>query len=80
MNDTAKLYCVTPPDEKQLKGIKEFLRRTYGGEPEVEIISDPSLVGGFRLEYRGNVYDWSARNWINRSVEKSDKSAARGPR
>ena len=77
MNDTAKLYCVTPPDEKQLKGIKEFLRRTYGGEPEVEIISDPSLVGGFRLEYRGNVYDWSARNWINRSVEKSDKSAAR---
>ena len=77
MNDTAKLYCVTPPDEKQLKGIKEFLRRTYGGEPEVEIISDPSLVGGFRLEYRGNVYDWSARNWINRSAEKSDKSAAR---
>ena len=77
MNDTAKLYCVTPPDEKQLKGIKEFLRRTYGGEPEVEIISDPSLVGGFRLEYRGNMYDWSARNWINRSVEKSDKSAAR---
>ena len=77
MNDTAKLYCVTPPDEKQLKGIKEFLRRTYGGEPEVEIISDPSLVGGFRLEYRGNIYDWSARNWINRSVEKSDKSAAR---
>ena len=77
MNDTAKLYCVTPPDEKQLKGIKEFLRRTYGGEPEVEIISDPSLVGGFRLEYRGNVYDWSARNWINRSVDKSDKSAAR---
>lgn len=66
MNEKAKLYCITPPDERQLKGLGDFLQRTYGVRPEIEIIKDASVVGGFRLEYGGNVYDWSARNWIGK--------------
>ncbi|HIR66686.1 MAG TPA: F0F1 ATP synthase subunit alpha [Candidatus Coproplasma avicola] len=66
MNKTAKLYCITPPDERQLKGLGDFLERTFGTRPKIEIIKDASVVGGFRLEYDGNIYDWSARNWIGK--------------
>ena len=66
MNDKAKLYCVTPPDERQLKGLGDFLERTFGSRPQIEIINDPSVVGGFRLEYGGSIYDWSAKNWIGK--------------
>ena len=47
---TAKLYCVTPPDERQIEGFKDFLGRTFGVRPQLEIVRDPSLIGGFRLE------------------------------
>ena len=66
MSDKAILYCVTPPDERQLKGLADFLERTYGVRPSIEIVRDASVVGGFRLEYGGNVYDWSARKWIGK--------------
>ncbi len=65
-NNKAKLYCVTPPDERQLKGLEDFLERSFGVRPEIEIIRDASVVGGFRLEYGERVYDWSASNWIGK--------------
>ena len=82
MSDKAILYCVTPPDERQLKGLADFLERTYGVRPSIEIVRDASVVGGFRLEYGGNVYDWSARNWIGKfkaaeQQASSDKNRAR---
>ena len=61
----AKLYCVTPPDNAQRQGMADFLQRTYGVRPEIEIIIDKSVVGGFRLEYGDNVYDWSAQGRLN---------------
>ena len=65
----AQLYCVTPPDERQKKGFSDFLERTYGARPEIEVITDPSLVGGFRLVYGDNVYDWSAQGRISKLRE-----------
>lgn len=62
----AKLYCVTPPDEAQRRGIADFLQRTYGVRPEIEVVIDKSVVGGFRLEYGDNVYDWSAQGRLDR--------------
>ena len=56
MSDKAILYCVTPPDERQLKGIAAFLERKYGERIPVDVIKDPSVVGGFRLEYGDNVF------------------------
>ena len=58
---SAKLYCITPPDEGQKAGIADFLQRTFGTRPEIEVIIDKSVIGGFRLEYGDNVYDWSAQ-------------------
>ncbi len=66
---TAKLYCVTPPDEAQKDGIADFLGKKFGIRPEIKVIRDLSLVGGFRLEYGGEVYDWSARGRIDRLRE-----------
>lgn len=64
--NTAKLYCVTPPTEAQKKGITDFLERKYGVRPEIEIVAESSLVGGFRLEYEGDVFDWSAKGRVEK--------------
>ena len=79
---SAKLYCVTPPDEAQKKGIADFLERTCGVRPEIEIIEDKSLVGGFRLEYGDKVYDWSAQGRVEKlkdSIKKVAPSVAEKP-
>ena len=76
---SAKLYCVTPPTDAQKKGIADFLERTYGVRPEVDIVIDNSVVGGFRLEYGDNVFDWSAQGRINKLKEDiKNASAASG--
>ena len=72
---SAKLFCVTPPTAEQRRGIADFLERTYGTRPEVEIIIDKSVVGGFRLEFGDNVFDWSAQGRINRLKEDIKSSA-----
>ena len=46
----AKIYCITPPTEEQKKGLSDFLFKKYGTRPEIEIVEDKSLAGGFRLE------------------------------
>ena len=67
---TAKLFCVTPPDEKQREGIADFLEKKYGARPEIEIVEDKSLVSGFRLETGGDVYDWSAKGRVEKLAEQ----------
>ncbi len=67
---TAKLFCVTPPDEKQREGIADFLEKKYGVRPEIEIVEDKSLVSGFRLETGGDVYDWSAKGRVEKLAEQ----------
>ncbi len=74
----AKLYCVTPPDDRQLAGLGDFLQRTYGVRPTIEIIIDPAVVGGFRLEYGDNVFDWSAQGRIDKLKEEIKKSSSSG--
>ncbi len=72
----ARLYCVTPPDKRQLEGFGKFLERTYGVRPEIEVIKDPAIVGGFRLEFGDNVYDWSAQSRINKLKEDIKNSTS----
>lgn len=74
-NASAKLYCITPPDEAQKKGIADFLERTFGTRPEIEIITDNSVIGGFRLEYGDKVYDWSAQGRVEKLKESIKKVA-----
>lgn len=72
----ARLYCVNPPSDAQRRGIADFLERTYGVRPEIEIVIDKSVVGGFRLEYGDNVFDWSAQGRINKLKEDIKASSA----
>ena len=72
---SARLYCVTPPTAEQRSGIADFLQKTYGVRPEIEIVIDRAVVGGFRLEYGDNVFDWSAQGRINRLKEDIKASA-----
>lgn len=75
----AKLYCVTEPDKKQLKGIKEFiLKETNAGSAAVEIIIDKSLIGGFIIEIGNKQFDRSLKTKISsikqHLVENAKKS------
>ena len=72
----ARLYCVNPPSDAPRRGIADFLERTYGVRPEIEIVIDKSVVGGFRLEYGDNVFDWSAQGRINKLKEDIKASSA----
>lgn len=67
----AALICVTPPDEKQEKGIREFLCREFQVKAaELKLVQDQSLIGGFILEAGGKTYDWSLRGRCRRLEEK----------
>ena len=74
--ETARLYCVTAPTPSQRRGMADFLEKTYGVRPDIEILIDNSLVGGFRLEFGGEVYDWSAQGRINKLKEEIKNSGA----
>lgn len=67
----AVLIYVTPPDEKQEKGIKEFLCRECKVKAvDLKLVQDQSLIGGFILEAGGKTYDWSLRGRYHRLEEK----------
>ena len=45
-----EIDCVTPPNEEQLEGIREFICRKYKtDEVSFVIKKDPSVKGGFKL-------------------------------
>ena len=67
----AELRYVTPPDEKQLAGIKGFLCKQYHAQ-DVDLCmkEDASLIGGFILLADGQEYDWSLKGRIQKMKEK----------
>ena len=66
-----KIYCVTEPDDKQLKGIEEFVcREEKTNSAEIEIVKDESLIGGFVIEVGNKRYDRSLKSKIAQIKEK----------
>lgn len=58
----ATVYCVTPPDEKQLDGIKKFVcKETGAGSANIKIVKDDSLIGGFIINIGSKEYDHSLK-------------------
>ena len=54
------LRCVTPPRNEQLEGIKNFLKKRFNAsDVHIDIVTDPSLMGGFVLEAGGCTFDYS---------------------
>ena len=67
----AVLFCVTLPEEKQKEQIKLFLKRNYScKEVKLEIVKNPSLLGGFVLKAGSKEYDWSLSGKLKRLREK----------
>lgn len=58
----ATVTCTTPPDEKQLKGIEDFVRKEMECENVVvDVKKDASLIGGFVIAVEGKEYDFSLK-------------------
>lgn len=58
----ATVTCTTPPDEKQLKGIEDFVRKEMKCENVVvDVKKDASLIGGFVIAVEGKEYDFSLK-------------------
>lgn len=58
----ATVTCTTPPDEKQLKGIEDFVRKEMNCENVVvDVKKDASLIGGFVIAVEGKEYDFSLK-------------------
>lgn len=56
----AELWYVTAPDEAQMEGIRQFLKKTYGKrEVQLSLASHPELMGGFVLKTGDVEYDYS---------------------
>ena len=59
----ATVYCVTEPDEKQLKGLEDFVcREENASSAVIDIVQDESLIGGFIIEIGNKQYDRSLKN------------------
>ena len=72
----AVIYCVTPPDEKQLEGIKEFIcKEENASKANVEIVEDRELIGGFIVRVSGREYDFSLKSKLDKIKSQVMKTA-----
>lgn len=59
---SATVYCTTPPDDKQLEGIKAFVcKEENAGEAKIDIVKDDSLIGGFIIRVNSKEFDFSLK-------------------
>lgn len=59
---SATVYCTTPPDDKQLEGIKAFVcKEENAGEAKIAIVKDDSLIGGFIIRVNSKEFDFSLK-------------------
>ncbi|MDC7242458.1 MAG: ATP synthase F1 subunit delta [Sphaerochaetaceae bacterium] len=52
-----KVFSKTPLTKDNLNKITKKLKSTYNRKVELEELTDESIIGGFRLEFEGNVLD-----------------------
>ena len=72
----ATVTCINPPDEKQLKGIEDFVRKeTKSENVVVDIKKDASLVGGFVIAVEGKEYDFSLKTKMQTIKEQILRTA-----
>lgn len=72
----AMVYCVTPPDEKQLEGIKNFVcKECKSGDANINIVKDESLIGGFIISVDSKEYDFSLKTKLKNIKEQVMKTA-----
>ena len=60
-----KAFSGTKLTDAQAKQIIANLSKKYNRKIELELIVDPAIVGGLRLEYEGNVHDDTINNYLH---------------
>lgn len=72
----AVIYCVTPPDEKQLDGIKKFVcKEENASDANIKIVEDKALIGGFIIRVSGKEYDFSLKSRLDKIKSQVMKTA-----
>lgn len=72
----ATVYCVTPPDEKQLEGIKNFVcKEEKSGSANIKVLKDDSLIGGFIINIGNKEFDFSLKTKLKNIKEQVMKTA-----
>lgn len=73
---TVILRYVTEPEEEQLQGIKDFVKKQFGTEKVVfEMKKDTSIGGGFIIQAGNEVFDWSTNGRVNQLKDKLSQVA-----
>lgn len=73
---TATVTCVTEPSEEQLDGLKAFVcKETGAADAKIELVKDPSIIGGFIIQVGNKQYDRSLKAKLSSIKEEVTKQA-----
>lgn len=63
--NVATVTSATPLSERQLDRLKQGLAGKYGRQPSINLVIDPTLVGGLRVQIGDDVIDGSVATRLN---------------
>lgn len=73
---TATVTCVTEPSDEQLDGLKAFVcKETGAADAKIELVKDPSIIGGFIIQVGNKQYDRSLKSKFSSIKEEVTKQA-----
>lgn len=73
---TATITCVTEPSDEQLDGLKVFVcKETGAADAKIELVKDPSIIGGFIIQVGNKQYDRSLKAKLSSIKEEVTKQA-----
>lgn len=73
---TATVTCVTEPSDEQLAGLKAFVcKETGAADAKIELVKDPSIIGGFIIQVGNKQYDRSLKSKLSSIKEEVTKQA-----
>lgn len=73
---TATVTCVTEPSDEQLDGLKAFVcKKTGAADAKIELVKDPSIIGGFIIQVGNKQYDRSLKSKLSSIKEEVTKQA-----
>ncbi|MCM1115811.1 MAG: F0F1 ATP synthase subunit alpha [Clostridium sp.] len=72
----ATVYCTTPPDDKQLEGIRAFVcKEENAGSASINIVHDDKLIGGFIIRVGSKEFDFSLKSKLEAIKDQVIKTA-----
>ena len=73
---TATVTCLTEPSDEQLDGLKAFVcKETGAADAKIELVKDPSIIGGFIIQVGNKQYDRSLKSKLSSIKEEVTKQA-----